>query len=131
MRIELTLYGPIPSKKNQYRAIVRTTGKHKGKAALVKDRKLSSKLNYLVEQIDPEAWDLKLTHPRITFRRACPAENMNQDRDGMLTTLLDLLVRLGIIADDSDLFNNGRWVIEPTIVSSELRVDLTLETDDD
>ncbi len=124
MRIELTFYGRVPSKKNQYRAVVRKTGK----AALVKDRKLTGKLNYLVEQIDRELWDLGLTHPAITFQKYCPVEEMNQDRDGQITCLLDLLVRTGLLVDDSDLQNNGRWVIEPTIVSPEMRIDLTLET---
>lgn len=125
MRIELTLYGETPSTKNRYRAAVNK----KGKAYLAKDRKLSGKLNYLIQQIPVEYFDLKLRHPRITMQRFCPAALFSQDRDGIFTGLLDLLVRTGVLEDDCDLHNNGEWRILPTQESVGPRVEIMLETE--
>src|SRR6266568_4422907 len=112
MRIELEIYGNIPTVKDSYLPVMR-----KGKPALTKDRKLTAKLNYILEQIPREVWDTKLKHPTITMQRYAPEQNQRRDRDGMLTTLLDLLVRAGVLEDDSDLYNNGAWHILPTQIA--------------
>lgn len=126
MRIELEFFGTIVTKKNNYRAVIKKTGK----AGLVKDRKLSEKLDYIVKQIPTEYFDLRLTNPAITMQRYCPPLGLMQDRDGILTTLLDLLVRVGLLSDDSDLCNNGEWRIMPTMLANEYKTVLTLETKD-
>jgi len=125
MRIELELYGKIPTVKDSYLPVMR-----KGKPALTKDRKLTAKLNYILEQIPREYWDLRLKHPEIIMQRFAPPENQRRDRDGMLTTILDLLVRAGILVDDSDLYNNGDWHILKTqiIEGTPQKVLLILET---
>lgn len=125
MKLVIELFGEVPSKKNQYRAVV----KKSGKAGLVKDRKMRAKYDYLVEQVPVEFRDLNLKHPRITIQRFCPLVNFSQDRDGIFTTILDeILVRLGIIEDDSDIYNNGQWVIESTKVADAAKLVITLET---
>ncbi len=123
MRIELEIYGNIPTVKDSYLPVMR-----KGKPALTKDRKLTAKLNYILEQIPREVWDTKLKHPTITMQRYAPEQNQRRDRDGMLTTLLDLLVRAGVLEDDSDLYNNGAWHILPTQIADAQKVVLILET---
>ncbi len=126
MRIVLDFYGETPSVKNRYRAIVNK----KGKAQIVKDRKLSGKLNYLIDQIDRSLWDLKLVHPKITMQRFCPLANFNQDRDGVWTGVQDLLVRVGLLAQDDDLHNNGLWTFLPTQVADAMRLEIILETEE-
>lgn len=131
MKIEIELFGLVGAKKNKYRAVVRKTGKHKGKAALVKDHKLRERFDYLVEQVPHEYWDLHLQHPKITMQRFCPIEGFNSDRDGCLTSILDeILVRLGIITNDDDLHNNGLWIIHPTQLSEETKLIITLEAEE-
>lgn len=107
-------------------------------AKLVKDRRLNGKLDYLVEQIPREYWDLRLLHPRITWQRFAPSADLSpekqttslSDRSGAWVTVEDLLVRLGILVDDSDLFNNGEWTFKPTLTSNEHRTVIVLETND-
>ncbi len=131
MRIELELFGNIPSKKNRYRAVIGKSGNKKGKAQIVRDRKLNAKLDYLVQQVDRSHWDLNLLHPTITMQRFCPVENFNQDRDGILVCLIDeVLVRTGILVDDNDLYNNGAWHILPTQIADAQKVVLILETNE-
>lgn len=125
MKIEIELFGQIPSKKNRYLAVI----KKSGKAGLVKDRKMRSKYDYLVEQVPVEYFDLKLKHPTITMQRYATADGFRQDRDGIATTIFDeILVRLGIIIDDNDLHNNGLWIFKPTQLSDAPRLCISLET---
>lgn len=153
MRIELEIFGPIPTVKDSYRAIVTkrkptiksaaadsksANSKEDLVAKLVKDRRLNAKLNYIIEQIPPEVFDSGLLHPRITMQRFAPPEyfvaeqgRSLSDRDGCFSTLLDLFVRTGILrGSDSDRVNNGEWIIKPTIRSIAHRVLIILETDD-
>ncbi len=126
MIIEIDLFGQIPSKKNRYLAVIK---KKTGKAGLVKDRKMRAKYDYLVEQVPTEYFDLQLKHPTITFQRYATADGFCQDRDGIATTIFDeILVRLGIIIDDSDIHNNGLWIFKPTQLSDAPRLRITLES---
>ncbi len=127
MRIELEFFGAQVSKKNRYRAVVNSKS---GKAQLVKDRKLNAKLDYLVRQIPVEYFDLKLESPTITFQRYCPEVDLRQDRDNIFQSLLDLLVRVQTLRDDSDLYNNGAWHILPTQIADAQKVVLILETNE-
>ncbi len=126
MRIVLELFGNIPTVKDSYLPVMR-----KGKPALTKDRKLTAKLNYILEQIPREFWDLRLKDPEIVMQRFAPPGNQRRDRDGILTTLLDLLVRAGILEDDSDLYNNGDWHILKTQIAEAQKVVLILETEEE
>ncbi len=141
MKIELEFFGPIPTVKDSYRAVVRKRktpkpGKPDQIAQVVKDRKLNAKLDYLIEQIPREFWDLGLIHPNITMQRYAPAEYLEtdsgksmSDRDGAFSTALDLFVRIGLLrGSDADPVNNGRWIIEPTKISAQMRFQFILES---
>jgi hypothetical protein len=140
-KIVLEFFGEVPNVKDSYRATIRKRkkpipGKPDVVAGIVKDRKLNAKLNYLIEQIPQELWDVRLLHPKITFERFCPMEYLTTgkgqslpDRSGSFVTLEDLLVRTKIIEDDGDLYNNGPWVIWPTRPSDCHKIVLTLETE--
>ncbi len=125
MRIVLEFYGNIPSVKDRYLPVMR-----KGKPALTKDHKLRAQLDYILQQISREWWDLRLRDPTIVMQRFAPKKNKRRDRDQILVTLLDLLVKAGVLIDDSDLYNNGDWHILKTQIAEAQKVVLTLETEE-
>jgi hypothetical protein len=59
---------------------------------------------------------LKLEHPDITIRMQTSTKR--SDRDGALTTILDLLVWYGVLHDDNIAHCNGRIVLEPVTYSA-------------
>jgi len=99
---EIHLFGDIPSKKNRYSPT--KGGMHKGK-------ELKEELDALEEQIPGDMRDLCLQHPDIVVEFA--VKNRRKDRDGMLATLLDVLVACKVITDDSINSCNGTVLILP------------------
>jgi hypothetical protein len=58
------------------------------------------------------------------------AENDRQDRDGMYTTMIDVLKKAGVIKDDSIKYFNGLQIIHPAVVTRaplEAGVRITLD----
>jgi Holliday junction resolvase RusA-like endonuclease len=110
-RIRIVLTGYIPSKKNRYLPM-------KGK--LVKTRELRQLLESLEEQIPESVRGLKLRHPQMELSLAVPKGRTRMDRDGILTTILDVLKNTGVIQDDSIAAFNGEIVLHPVAASEEL-----------
>lgn len=50
-------------------------------------------------------------HPEMTFKFVVAAQR--QDRDGMVTTILDCLQAAGVLLNDNIKSNNGRMILEP------------------
>jgi hypothetical protein len=103
--VELDFESWIPSKKNQ---LMRRRGAGSGmmytddvKKAL-QDLQLQAKVQ----------WGLRprIRHPQLEFRIDAQS---SQDRDGIVTTLLDVLKRAGVIEDDSIARCNGLMMIFP------------------
>lgn len=122
-RIVITLYGAAPSKKNALRPTF-------GRRGYVYDAQTKAALESLVDQARIQ-WGTRrraVTSPRIQFKAF--TLNRKQDRDGMLTTALDVMKKAGILHDDCIEFCNGEIVIEPaTIVlhDRERRLEISID----
>jgi hypothetical protein len=104
--IEITLRGHIPSKKNSY-------SPRKDKPGFFKNSKLQVQLDRLALQIPGEYRDLKLESPDLHFYFTY--EKANWDTDNAMTTLIDLLVQYGVLANDNIRRLNGFKVIHPAV----------------
>lgn len=102
--IEIIFRGHIPSKKNSY-------SPRKDKPGFFKNSKLQTQLDRLALQIPGEYRDLKLESPDLHFYFTY--EKANWDTDNAMTTLLDLLVRYGVLKNDNIKSLNGLKVIHP------------------
>lgn len=103
----LTLHGVV-SKKNAYTP-------HKG--GMHKSPALKAALDDLEMQVPGELRDLQLEHPDITISFS-PRSN-SIDRDNLLTTVLDVLVRCQVIPDDSIKHCNGFIILKPAEISQD------------
>lgn len=104
--IELELFGKIPSKKNRYQ-------RNPNRNRPFKDRELARAIDDLLLQIPPVYRNLRLEHPDIAVQFGF--DNFRQDRDNALTTLLDVLVVAGVLADDSTSRCNGTITVLPAV----------------
>ena len=107
--IEITFWGKVSTKKNNYRP-------RKGGKGFFKDTTLQGELDALLLQIPPEFRNLKLVHPDIEFRiyldgtdKRHLAGRQSSDKDGHWTTIQDILVSAGVLRDDSIRYCNGNF----------------------
>jgi hypothetical protein len=102
--IEMEFSGHVPSKKNSY------TPKRGG---MFKSKDLQDAIDRLAMQVPGEFRDLKLVSPQIeyffTYTKA------NWDRDNAAVTLGDILVQMGVLANDNIASCNGPIVIHPAV----------------
>lgn len=112
--MKLTLYGPIPSKKNKLRP---RSGKGR---AYHYDKETADQIEALTTFARIQ-WGPRppLVHPEmeLMFFVLNPAK----DQDGMYTCLLDCLKQARVIQDDSIKWLNGKVTIHPAHVVSSLR----------
>jgi Holliday junction resolvase RusA-like endonuclease len=102
--VELTVPLLAPSKKNLMRP---STG---GKTPLAYKAGCKAQMNSLVEILAFQwAVDYALEHQTIIWSLHISPK---QDRDGVITTLLDAMVKAHILKDDSVQVNNGPWLVE-------------------
>jgi hypothetical protein len=104
--IEISLRGHIPSKKNSY-------SPRKDRPGFFKNSKLQSQLDRLALQIPVECRDLNLESPDLHFYFTY--EKANWDTDNAMTSLIDLLVQYGVLANDNIRRLNGMKVIHPAV----------------
>jgi Holliday junction resolvase RusA-like endonuclease len=117
MTYETTWYGLTKSKKNSYTPT---------RGGMFKNSALKAELDRLEQQVPGDLRDLNLIHPDITVR--FKSRSARRDRDGLLASVLDVLVRCKVLADDSIGKCNGRIIIEPAEVCDEDSVTITLVT---
>lgn len=105
MTYEITLLGAVIGKKN--RLTVNRGGRftYGGGTHEAMDR--------LGIQIPPDVRDLQLKHPDLDVTFA--VTDGKKDRDNSLTTIIDLLVRYGVIAQDNIAQFNGTITVHPAI----------------
>lgn len=100
---KIELKGKVPSKKNQLRP--RKT--KYGKITYYKDTDTQSLIDALSFQIPANLRGMKLKHPLMSFKFDVPTRGEAADRDGKYTTILDILVKTGVLADDNIRNCNG------------------------
>jgi hypothetical protein len=128
---EIPLWGRVCSKKNAYRT-------RKDRPGMFKDTALRRELDRLALQIPGELRGLELVHPAIEvfFEIPKPAGRQRPDaadRDGKLTTILDLLVAYKVLKDDSIRYCNGTVIVHPAKIGTQhyTKIVLRLRTDPD
>lgn len=114
---EIELLGPVPSKKNSYTP-------RKDRPGVFKNSKLRAELDRLQIQIPGYVRDLKLVSPDIEIEMQVP--NGRRDRDGALTTILDLLVSTGVLKNDSAAQCNGLVTLLPVTFGPDWRTIIRL-----
>lgn len=103
-----TLYGITKSKKNAYTP---------RKGGMFKNKELADELDELEKQVPGDVRDLCLEHPDMIFLFS--SRSSRRDRDGLLASVLDVLVRCKVIVDDSIAHCNGFMTIVPAILQDE------------
>jgi hypothetical protein len=109
--------GHTPSKKNAY------TPRKDGRG-MFKNSRLQEQIDRLAIQVPPDARDLRLISPDITFEFTYVKANW--DRDGAVVTWMDILVQMSVIQNDNIASCNGRIVIEPAVRGEYDSVKITL-----
>jgi Holliday junction resolvase RusA-like endonuclease len=94
-----------PSKKN----LMRPSGAG-GKTLLVYKKNCKAQIAAVVSILELQ-WSLShpVEHPTIIWSLHMADA---QDRDGVITTLLDALVKAKVLRDDAVRVNNGPWLVE-------------------
>lgn len=112
---KIVLKGKVPTKKNELRP--RKT--NAGKITYYRDEETTSLINALTFQIPQELRDLKLKHPLMSFKFDVPKRSDAADRDGKYTTILDILVKTGVLIDDNIRNCNGVHEIMESEITDE------------
>lgn len=109
--IEITFYGNIPGKKNQW---------HRGKGGgiYMTGKNSQVELDSLAEQIPPECRNMNLVSPAVNYKFYIPKDTKghrawSSDWDNRVSTIQDILVQHGVFKNDTFKLHNGRKVIEP------------------
>jgi hypothetical protein len=131
--VSITFKSAVPSKKNewgvrfppnekmvQFIRMVQRGCEFKQAIAMMRkmfgvgitSESVKESLDRLAMQIPGDVRDLKLVHPEIEF--IITHDQDRQDRDNIVTTILDLLVQYGVLADDSIKQCNGKMTIWPS-----------------
>lgn len=114
----IVLIGAVPSKKNE-----KTPFKNKaGKMRFYNPSQAA--IDRLSMQVPATVRDLGLLHPDIEFTFTVPHGGM--DTDNTVTTLMDILVTMGVLQNDSVARNNGRKTINPAVRGDVARTTIKL-----
>ncbi len=105
--ITILLRGDLPAKKNRIKAVRGRVGHYDSKtAATIQNLILQARTQWGARESVPQRTDLKIILWLANWRK---------DRDGIITTLLDVLVQARVIADDSCNGLNGWMVVAPAL----------------
>lgn len=102
----ISLIGKVVAKKN----LKRTFRARNGKMVATYGAGQQD-LDRLAMQVPAEVRDLGLVHPDIEFFFTVPDGRI--DTDNSVTTCMDILVKMGVLQNDSVARNNGRKIIHP------------------
>ena len=118
--IALVFYGKVPAKKN---SLIPVAGKQ------IINTKARAAIQRLEIQVPGWARDMKLLHPDIEFEFSMPEGR--SDRDNMLTTLLDVLCNMGVLANDTVAKCNGTIILRPAKYAPEYITTVTIRPNKD
>lgn len=111
----IRLLGPVPCKKSKYR---------RGRTALYLDRSVSAAIDALVLQARAQWRRPPIEHPDITI--TFHVRHRRADRDGMLATVMDILQRAGVVANDNIARCNGWLRLAPAVVGEVEGVEIRI-----
>jgi len=111
--LDITIEADVISKKNAY-------GSGKGGRRFKPDRVVDAENDALL-QIPAEYFGLELKHPAVEFKAYLPKKSWAMDRDGAWTTVLDYLVKAGVLKDDNVRNFNAPVYLHPTEESAVKR----------
>jgi hypothetical protein len=101
--------GHVPSKKNAYR--------RQNNGGMYRRKDVVQDIDSLSAQIPAWTKNLRLEHAHISVRLT--VGDGRADRDNKVTTLLDILVRAGVLRNDSIARCNGRIFVHEAVISPE------------
>ena len=109
MTYELHFLGRVAAKKNNKIPLRNKEGKMRFRYGDQEG------LDRLAVQVPGWARDMQLVHPDLEFQFT--VQRRDFDRDNAVTTLLDLLVKMGCLKNDSVAQCNGKITILPAVIS--------------
>lgn len=112
---DIEFFGKIEAKKNNLLPVVRKNGN----AALVYSSKARASMDSLMLQVPGEFRDMRLISPDVEF--FFTVADGRSDRDNMRTSLLDCLVKMGVLRNDSMAAFNGKETAWPAVISDHYR----------
>lgn len=120
LSVTLVLWGHCPSKKSNYRVTA---------DGMISSPETKRQMETLTLQAMLQ-WSKQkgpVEHPDVTTRFY--VETARQDEDGMYVTLMDVLQKAGVIANDNIAHFNGRKIHEPCefVVADQERVEILIE----
>ena len=115
--IVIELRGHVPSKKNNLRP-------RKGGGIMNDNKEVHALIDRLSMQVPGRVRDLNLESPDIHFHFFY--QRANWDRDNACTTLLDIMVKYGVLKDDNVARCNGTITIHPAERAEEDSVKIIL-----
>jgi hypothetical protein len=117
--LTIELLGKICAKKNRKFTFRGKDGKMKASYGKAQDE-----LDRLEIQIPGWARGLELVSPDLDFQFECP--NKNWDRDNAVTTAIDLLVKTGVLKNDSVKQLNSIITIFPARMAEYWKTTITI-----
>jgi hypothetical protein len=105
----LRLMGQVAAKKNNWRP-------RRGGKGIFLDEKSRASIDGLAAQIPGALRDLRLRHPAIEVFTFVPLKGCDADVDNMWTSISDILVKYGVLAEDSIRHCNGPKLLHPAIL---------------
>lgn len=111
--VTIRFTGKVPSKKNKWR--------RRAQGGIGVDRDTQMRIDELTAEaylawhrtIRFGDWPSPLEHPGMVWRFGI--SNFGQDQDNIVTTLLDCLVKAGVLKDDNFAHCNGKKELEPAV----------------
>lgn len=109
--LDITIEADVISKKNAY-ASGRGGRRFKPKRVVTAEEDA-------LNQIPIELYGRFLEHPAVEFKAYLPKKSWAMDRDGAWTTILDYLVKAGVIKDDNVRCFNAPVYLHPVEEAAE------------
>jgi hypothetical protein len=122
MRYEIVLEADIVSKKNAY-------APRKG-GGFRKPDWIKNVEKDAISQIPAELWGIEMIHPHMVFWFNLPSKSFALDRDGVVTTILDFMVRTKVLKDDNCRNSNGVVILMPAAKSDSKKFTVWLYPND-
>ena len=116
--LEIVIQADVQTKKNNYGQT--KSGKRYKPTHIVETEKLA------LQQIPAEYFGMDLKHPGVEVFMEMPKKSWAMDQDGAWTTVLDYLVKAGVVHDDNIRSFNGPKYLHPVVEAERKKITITL-----